>query len=368
MKYRPLLKLKKGMLLGQDVLNGSGKVLMKEHRILDEEAIRNLEEWGFPGVYIDDSFTESIEIDTVIRPQIQAEALKLISNMYTTPQDKIVEKEKDKTVEEEEKRIRDMVQDIVGDITSDGDVMYNLLNLKNYDEYVYYHTLYVTMMSVHIGIRLGLSRDELNDLATAGLLHDIGRKFVDGHLQELKRPLAPEEMREIRRHVDEGTEFVGSNFHFSKDVVKAIQDHHENFDGTGYPNRLKGDKISIYARILHVADVYDALITKKPYRSEFRPADAMEYLMASDGQEFDPDIIQLFVDWVAVYPVGSEVRLSNGQTAIVEENYPHFPLRPRVRVVETGEEMDLRSDMSALSVVIVEMVKGDLFSSEMHDF
>lgn len=366
MKYRPLLKLKKGMILGQDVLDGSGELLMKEHRILDEESIGLLEEWGFPGVYIDDSFTESIEVETVIRPEVQAEALKLISNMYRTPEDVLTESESAKN--EEEERIRNMVQDIVGDITSDGDIMYNLLNLKTYDEYVYYHTLYVTMMSVHIGIRYGFSHDELIELATAGVLHDIGRKFVDGSLQELKRPLAPEEMREVRRHVDAGVEFIRDNFHFSENVVNAIRDHHENYDGSGYPNRRRGEEISIYARIIHVADVYDALITKKPWRDEFRPADAMEYLMASDGQEFDPQIIDLFVDWVAVFPVGSEVKLSNGQTAIVEKNYPHFPLRPRIRIIETGEVLNLRGDMNALNIVIIEMVKGDLISSEIHDF
>lgn len=355
------------MILGQDVLDGSGELLMKEHRILDEESIRLLEEWGFPGVYVDDEFTDSIEVETVIRPEIQAEALKLISNMYKTPKQELVGTETEKN--EEEERIRNMVQNIVSDITSDGDIMYNLLNLKTYNEYVYYHTLYVTMMSVHIGIRCGLNRHQLNDLATAGILHDIGRKFVDGKLQELKRPLAPPEMKEVRRHVIEGTKFIDENFHFSPDVVKAINDHHENYNGTGYPNRLKGKEISLYARILHVADVYDALITKKPYRSEFRPADAMEYLMASDGQEFDPEIIDLFVDWVAVYPVGSEVKLSDGRNAIVERNYPHFPLRPKVRVVDSGEELDLRSDFNALSIVIVEMVKGGLVTdSEIHDF
>ena len=367
MKYRPLLKLKKGMILGQDVLDGSGELLMKEHRILDEESIRLLEEWGFPGVYVDDEFTDSIEVETVIRPEIQAEALKLISSMYKAPEEELVGTETEKN--EEEERIRNMVQNIVSDITSDGDIMYNLLNLKTYNEYVYYHTLYVTMMSVHIGIRCGLNRHQLNDLATAGILHDIGRKFVDGKLQELKRPLAPPEMQEVRRHVAEGTKFIDENFHFSPDVIKAIHDHHENYNGTGYPNRLKGKEISLYARILHVADVYDALITKKPYRSEFRPSDAMEYLMASDGQEFDPEIIDLFVDWVAVFPVGSEVKLSDGRNAIVEKNYPHFPLRPRVRIVDTGEVLDLRSDFNALSIVIVEMVKGGLVTdSEIHDF
>lgn len=366
MKYRPLLKLSKGMILGQDVLDGSGELLMREHRILDEESIKRLSEWGFPGVYVDDTFSESIEVDTVIRPEVQSAALKIISNIYRTPESDLVGTESEKNAEEE--RIRAMVQDIVGDITSDGDIMYNLLNLKTYDEYVYYHTLYVTMMSVHIGIRCGLSHEELLELATAGVLHDIGRKFVDESLQELKRPLAPEEMREVRRHVQAGEDFIKENFHFSDEVVNAIRDHHENYDGSGYPHRRKGDDISLYARIIHVADVYDALITKKPYRDEFRPADAMEYLMASDGQEFDPEIIDLFVNWVAVYPVGSEVRLSNGQTAIVEENFPHFPLRPRIRIIETGEVVDLRMDMDALNIVIVEMVKGDLISSTMHDF
>ncbi len=349
MRYRPFPRLRPGMVLGQDILDGAGNVLMERHRILDQKGLDMLREWGFPGVYIDDHLSQSIEIETIIRPQIEREALRVTKRIYTSEVADV------KT----EREILEAVENIVEDIVADGDIMYSLLHLKNFDEYLYFHSLYVAILSVYLGYRYGIDRAGLRELTEAALLADIGKKFINVDMQLQDMELEGVDEYEMRAHTRIGADYIHNSFEFSDEVMIAVLEHHENYDGTGYPSGIKGNQISLFARIIHVADVYDALITKRPYREAYSPSDAVEYLMSKCGTEFDPSIVDLFVNWVAVYPTATEVLLSDGRSAIVEKNYPHFPLRPVVRVIPTGEVIDLRGDVNALHITIVKVAEKE---------
>ena len=132
--------------------------------------------------------------------------------------------------------------------------------------------------------------------------------------------------------------------------------HHEWYNGEGYPTGKSGKDIPLYARIIKVTDGYDAMISKRPGREQLSPADAIEYMMAMAGSEFDPELVNIFLRRMAVYPIGCEVELSNGQHGIVAKNFRDFALRPLVRIVETGEMLNLRDDPEGRSVTIGRMI------------
>lgn len=120
--------------------------------------------------------------------------------------------------------------------------------------------------------------------------------------------------------------------------------------------RRSGSEIPIYARIIKLADVYDALTSKLPYHEAVSPSEAVEYIMANAGAEFDPELVDVFLRRIAVYPVGCEVSLSDGRTAVVMENYKEFVLRPKVKVIPTGEIIDLKADDDYRSLTILELI------------
>lgn len=215
MRYLPISKLTSGMALGQDIYDGSGRLLLAKHLILSSEYISNLEVLGFPGIYIDDSFTQGIEIQQVLSPEIRSQALAVVHDLFfvddTTPEPVVSEEKIMKTVEH-----------VVENILSNGDVMCNMMDIKSYDDYVYYHSINVTMLSVLIGIHYGMPEPQLNLLATAAMLHDIGQKFIDIEILKADRPLTDEEREIVAQHPKLGYEYLRDNYDFSSLVYTSV--------------------------------------------------------------------------------------------------------------------------------------------------
>ena len=349
MRYLPIAKLNAGMALGQDIYNGEGQMLLAKHQVLTEDHIENLDRLGYPGLYIDDKFSEDIEVAEVIKPEIKGKALELVHALF-------MDNEEGEQASEQEWRVREMVMTVVEDLLSNGDIMFNMMNLKNYDDYTYFHSVNVAILSAVLGARYGMEEYELRILTAAALLHDIGKKFLELDILNAKRALNEEERRIVLQHPKLGYEYLRDYFDFSPEVYMGVLEHHECYNGEGYPLRKSGDEIQIYARIIKVADVYDAMTSKRPYRNQMSPADAVEYMMAMNGSEFDPQLVDVFLKWIAVYPVGCEVELSDGRKAVVKHNYQGFVLRPVIKVEGTGEVIDLKSDREARSITIVRLI------------
>lgn len=347
MRYLPITEIKEGMALGQDIYDGEGRMLLAKHQILNNEYARNLDTMGFQGVYIDDDFSEDIEVEEVIKPAIKSRALKLVHVLFM---------EDENAEDAKEWRIRQLVTDVVEDILNNGDAMYNMMDLKTYDDYTFFHSVSVAVLSAILGARYGMDEYELRILATAALLHDIGKKFLEVDILNAKRALTEEERRIVAQHPRLGYEFLRDNYDFAPEVCIGVLQHHESYNGEGYPLRKSGEDIDINARIIKLADVYDAMTSKRPYRDALSPSDAVEYIMAMCGSEFDPQLVEVFLKWVAVYPVGCEVWLSDGRMAVVAKNFHNFVLRPIVKILDTGALINLNEDRNARNITIVRLV------------
>ncbi len=343
MRYMPMTRVGKGMMLGQDIYDGKGELLFPKHLQLDNGQVQELLSLGFPGIYIEDEFTEDVRIPQVIRPELRGKALKMVHGLFLD----------NKNIPMEQHNLQEIVLDVIDAVMENKEVMYNMLDIKTYSDYTYFHSVNVAVLSAMLGAACNMNREELAILTTSALLHDVGKRFVDADVLNARRPLTEEERILVVQHPKLGYEFLRDNFNFEPEVYESVLEHHEWYNGGGYPMRKSGPEIPIYARIIKLADTYDALTSRLPYHEPISPSEAVEYVMANAGAEFDPELVDVFLNKISVYPVGSEVSLSDGRTAVVLENYREFMLRPKIKAAPDGEIIDLKSDREARNITIL---------------
>jgi HD-GYP domain-containing protein (c-di-GMP phosphodiesterase class II) len=257
------------------------------------------------------------------------------------------------------------VDSIIAELLANKNMMVNMIDLKCFDNYTYMHSVNVAVLSVVMGIAIGFEREMLSLLGLSAILHDIGKVFISKRIIDKPGILTEKEFEEMRKHPQLGYDHAKMRFGLSQAVCSGIIDHHEKYDGSGYPAGKKGSEISRFGMIIVLADIYDALTSERPYRKAQSPSEAIEYVMGGVESLFDPRVSTVFIRKIAPYPVGTTVLLSNGETAIVLENFEEVCLRPRVRVIKKGDEdvtpyeLNLATDYSLLNIVITSAVSDD---------
>lgn len=303
------------------------------------------------GVFIDSKNSE-VRIISSINSEIKKNA---ISNIHSLADNFI----SDKGVSANDiEKIGDTTQQLIDELAVRKDILINIADIKMYDDYTYHHSLSVAIMAIAIGIEMGYSRFQLQELGTAGLLHDIGKVSVPIEIINKRGRLTDEEYNTVRLHPVYAAEHLKTRKLVSDSCAMGIIGHHERWDGTGYPLKLKGEQIHEYARILAVADVYDALTSNRPYREPAPPNEAIEFVMGGMGTHFDENVVRAFLRKVAPYPTGSRVFLSDGSAATVLKNNPMQPLRPLVSL-DDGTVYDLGNSNANVNLVITGLCEPD---------
>jgi HD-GYP domain-containing protein (c-di-GMP phosphodiesterase class II) len=189
----------------------------------------------------------------------------------------------------------------------------------------------------------------------------MGKVYIPKEILNKRSTLTEHEFSIIQTHPEKGYEFLKEHSAVPAAVYPGVLQHHERYDGTGYPKGLKKDNISMASRILGVTDVYDALTSDRPYRKSLKPSESIEYIMGGSGTLFDPAVVADFLQKVSPYPLGTAVLLSNGCKGIVIHKHQDNCLRPQVRIVKHGDKkvtpyiVDLKEDKSMIDVVIVDI-------------
>ncbi|HML36306.1 MAG TPA: HD-GYP domain-containing protein [Bacillota bacterium] len=354
MRFVPTYCLREGMILGDNLYNNYGELMLAGGTELTKEYVSSIERLQYNGVYINDDISKDIQIINIINDSVRAKAVKSIKDVF-------IHCEKGGNIKHDVKKARRQVEHIVDEIFAHRHLMVNMVDMKVFDDYTYYHSVNVAVLSIVLGVALKMERSELCNLGFAALLHDIGKVFVSKEILNKPGKLTPAEFEEIKSHSLLGCNHIKKGYGVSNTAYMGILDHHEQYDGGGYPNSLKGENISWYGRIISVADVYDALTSDRPYRKAMLPSDAMEYIMGSNKTKFDPKVVEVFVKKIAPYPIGTCVRLSNGLTGIVVENYEDLCMRPRIRIFMDQErdvdayEIEL-ADYESLNITVVKVV------------
>jgi len=208
------------------------------------------------------------------------------------------------------------------------------------ENYLYNHMVNTTIMSAEVGLGLGYNKSQLNELGLASFLHDIGMIKV-GNLEMQARRLSEEEYNEIKNHPLYGADILTKIKDISEPIIYVAKEEHERMNGTGYPNGLKDGEISEYARIVAIADVYEALTHDRPYRKKISPHEAIKELIANNPL-FDSRILKVLINKVGVYPISSWVELNSNEIGKVMINNNEFPLRPVVNVLFDGTRQKLK--------------------------
>jgi len=224
-----------------------------------------------------------------------------------------------------------LVDDVVGSIDRHPDALLSLARLKSADEYTYMHSVAVCALMVSLGRRLGLDDDRCREAGMAGMLHDLGKAATPQDVLNKPGKLTPEEFEIIKTHPRRGYEMLIEGAKVSDGVQDVCLHHHERYDGTGYPDKLAGEKISLLSRMGAVCDVYDAVTSDRPYKAGWDPAYALAQMATWKGH-FDSAVFQTFVKSIGIYPTGSLVRMRSGRLAVVLEQSPSSLTKPRVKI------------------------------------
>lgn len=355
MRYIATENLQPGHKLADNLKYANGTVLLRKGKALTPSLIRKIGILGYQGLYVDDELSAGIEINDIISADLRMRTRSQLELLFHNVEYNITS-----GVKKNVKSVKSLAEEIVDEILNNRETMINIIDLRNYDDYTYSHSLNVTVLSVVMGTALGLARSTIYDLAVGALVHDTGKMFIPKEILHKPSRLTDEEFEEIKKHSELGYRYLCANFDIPEDSKIGTLQHHEKFSGGGYPMGIAGEDIHEFGRIISVADVYDALTSDRPYRGAMLPSDAIEYIMAGYGTMFDPTIVKAITQKVAPYPIGTCVRLSTGQEAIVVKNYEATSLRPLVRVIKDGkpssECINLTSDRSSLSITIKEII------------
>ncbi|AJA08403.1 hypothetical protein SKP52_07410 [Sphingopyxis fribergensis] len=216
----------------------------------------------------------------------------------------------------EVKRMVKLASAIGASIERDAKALINLVRLKEKDEYTYLHSVAVCALMINFARHLELDPQQVEDMGVAGLLHDVGKVAVSDEILNKPSALSKGEMRSVQTHPVAGHRLLASSPGAPELALELCLRHHEKVDGTGYPGRLKGDELSLAARMGAICDVYDAVTSNRPYKKAWTPCEALTAMQKWKGH-FDPALLDRFADSLGIYAVGTLVRLSTGELGIV---------------------------------------------------
>ncbi|KSV59795.1 HD-GYP domain-containing protein [Acetivibrio ethanolgignens] len=344
MRYITIDKAEAGMTLAKALYDNDDRVLVERGIMLTTDYIEKLTERGYGGFYIEDELSKDIHIEETISVELRSRAVKCLKEVDI-----------DATI--------DIAKAIVAQLQEAATLSLDMIDLRNFDDYTYKHSVNVAVLSTVIGMGLDLKEAELVDLCAGAMLHDLGKLSIDPEIINKPGFLTAEEYELVKLHSRLSYDLIKEKWNVAATTKAAVLEHHENEDGSGYPLGLQGEDIHRYAKIIHVADVYDALTTRRPYKKPYSIPEAMEYLMGSCGRLFEKQMVEAFMSYVPIYPKGVSLRLSDGKEGIVIENSRFRTLRPMVRLFD-GTTYDLFEDSSLRNVTILATGDGGTANRE----
>ena len=226
----------------------------------------------------------------------------------------------------------ELVDEISQSVARNSGALLSLSRLKSKDDHTYLHSVAVSALMIALGRQMGMEGDILKSLGMAGLLHDVGKVAVPENILNTPGKLTAEEFENVKTHPVRGWEMLKLDPNVNDIVLDVCRHHHERVDGTGYPDKLTGETLSLHAKMAAVCDVYDALTSDCSYRKAFSPADAIRKMTELQNTHFDKAVFHAFVKTVGIYPSGTLVKLKSGRLAVVADQSAKSLLTPIVKV------------------------------------
>lgn len=322
-----------GHSLAQPISDGDGRLLLNAGTELTRGITAALERRGHFTVYVEDPNAEGIAPEEGVQQRTRDEAAATVRQLF-------------EGINRGDRLPLEVmgthVEAILADLGQARSPLLELATLRSVNDYTYIHSANVCAYVLLLGTRLELGADQLRDLGLGALLHDVGKVFCND-LCSKEGPLTPEEWERVRRHPVDGYTMLRQYPEIPLFAAHIAYQHHERLDGSGYPRGLTSDRILPFAKIVGIADVFDAVTSDRSYARAAPPHQAMSLLLAGAGVKFDAEMVRAFAACLAVYPTGSLVLLSDNSVGVVSAQ-TEDPQRPQVRVLGVGGKRLERPD------------------------
>jgi len=249
-------------------------------------------------------------------------------------------------------RLDPLVDSMVESVFRHQDALLPMARLKNLDDYTFEHSVSVSALLIAFGRAMKLPKETIQEIALGGLLHDIGKAHIPEAILNKPAKLTDDEFAKMKSHVAESLRLLQDVPGISVATRQVVAEHHERFDGTGYPNRLPGSSISLYGQMAAIVDVYDAITSDKVYNRGMPPTQALKKLLEWSKHHFDPQLVQTFIRAIGIYPTGTLVRLESNRMGVVVEQNEGNLLQPVVRIFyHAGQQHYISPEVIDLSKV-----------------
>ncbi len=321
----PIKKLRPGMITVQSIYNKKGGSYLTRGTPMTEQYIKRLKKLGVTHLTVT-SMNPAFSVlppDDIIQEKTRVKAIHKVYDVYERLQS---------TGELSVDSLADTSEEILVDLLSHRRNLVQLTDLRMHDDYTFTHSVNVAVLAGMLGAQAHLSRQDMLTLIMGSLLHDVGKLIVPSEILTKPGRLTEEEFAIIRMHPEEGSKKLRKLNIPAASVLAAIAgQHHEHMDGRGYARHIEGDKIHRFARIVAIADVYDALTTMRSYKPAYKPHIAHNLMMKCSPGQFDESLLSLFFDNVAIYPVGTVLKTTMGYSIVKKCEFGHT-LTPTVCV------------------------------------
>jgi putative nucleotidyltransferase with HDIG domain len=255
-------------------------------------------------------------------------------------------------------RLVPMVDEITSSIDENPRAFISIAQLKNRHEYTYMHSVAVCALMINLARELRFGEAAVRDAGMAGLLHDIGKALMPLEILDKPAALTDDEYGVMKTHPMRGHELLAKSSGVSHNALEVCLRHHERFDGQGYPDGLEGDRLSLFARMSALCDVYDAVTSERAYKRPWTPTETVARMRDWTGH-FDPEMFEIFIRSVGIYPIGALVRLKSGRVAIVTGENREDPTRPPLASVPDAQNPESeRLDAAAEEIIGMESAEG----------
>lgn len=311
-------------ILARDVYSDMDTILMSAGITLKKEYAERLKTLNINYIYIEDELAQGINEQEIIEKKIKEQCQDVVKETlqkYAYCGDAQLE------------RLKAVAEEIIYDLLEQPEVMFNMEGVRQNSDSVYSHSLNVCALSVFVALRMKLPKEKVEEIAVGSILHDIGFSYLPIDYRNIRfEELTEKEFKEIKKHAIYGYSAIEKEAWISDAAKNIILSHHERLDGSGYPLRLRAEKIKLETRIVSVCDAFDCFVYGY-FTPQMKVHEAIEYIVSQGTTQFDLSVTQMFKNSVAAYPNGTIVITNEGEFGIVLYQNKGFPTRPVIRMI-----------------------------------